>query len=89
VVADYSQIELRILAHLSEDPALCEAFKEGQDIHTRTASEVWGIPIDKVTKTQRSAAKAINFGICLRHRRERALGERRNFPRRGARLIYS
>ncbi len=63
VVADYSQIELRILAHLSEDPALCEAFKEGQDIHTRTASEVWGIPIDKVTKTQRSAAKAINFGV--------------------------
>jgi len=63
VVADYSQIELRILAHLSEDPALCEAFKQGQDIHTRTASEVWGIPIDKVTKTQRSAAKAINFGI--------------------------
>jgi DNA polymerase-1 len=63
VVADYSQIELRILAHLSEDPALCEAFKQGQDIHTRTASEVWGVPIDKVTKTQRSAAKAINFGI--------------------------
>ena len=63
VVADYSQIELRILAHLSEDPALCEAFKQGQDIHTRTASEVWGIPIDKVTKTQRSAAKAINFGV--------------------------
>ena len=63
VVADYSQIELRILAHLSEDPALCEAFKQGQDIHTRTASEVWGIPLDKVTKTQRSAAKAINFGV--------------------------
>ncbi len=63
VVADYSQIELRILAHLSEDPALCAAFREGQDIHTRTASEVWGIPLDEVTKTQRSAAKAINFGV--------------------------
>jgi DNA polymerase-1 len=63
VVADYSQIELRILAHLSEDPALCEAFNHGQDIHTRTASEVWGIPLDQVTKTQRSAAKAINFGV--------------------------
>ena len=63
VVADYSQIELRILAHLSEDPALCAAFREGQDIHTRTASEVWGIPLNEVTKTQRSAAKAINFGV--------------------------
>ncbi len=63
VVADYSQIELRILAHLSEDPALCEAFNHGQDIHTRTASEVWGIPLEQVTKTQRSAAKAINFGV--------------------------
>jgi len=63
VVADYSQIELRILAHLSEDPALCEAFNNGQDIHTRTASEVWGIPLEQVTKTQRSAAKAINFGV--------------------------
>jgi len=63
VVADYSQIELRILAHLSEDPALCAAFREGQDIHTRTASEVWGIPLNEVTKAQRSAAKAINFGV--------------------------
>jgi DNA polymerase I len=63
VVADYSQIELRILAHLSEDPALCEAFRSGQDIHSATASEIWGIAPDKVTKAQRSAAKAVNFGV--------------------------
>lgn len=63
IVADYSQIELRILAHLSEDPALIEAFRNGQDIHRRTASEVWGIPLEAVTKEQRSAAKAINFGV--------------------------
>jgi DNA polymerase-1 len=63
IVADYSQIELRILAHLSEDPALTEAFRAKQDIHRRTASEVWGIPLDQVTKEQRSAAKAINFGV--------------------------
>lgn len=63
IVADYSQIELRILAHLSEDPALSAAFRSGQDIHSATASEIWGIPLDKVTKAQRSAAKAINFGV--------------------------
>ncbi len=63
IVADYSQIELRILAHLSEDPALVEAFTHGQDIHRRTASEIWGIPMEEVTKEQRSAAKAVNFGI--------------------------
>jgi DNA polymerase I len=63
IVADYSQIELRILAHLSQDPALTEAFKEKQDIHRRTASEIWGIPMDEVTKEQRSAAKAVNFGV--------------------------
>ena len=63
IVADYSQIELRILAHLSGDPALIEAFKEKQDIHRRTASEIWGIPMDEVTKEQRSAAKAVNFGV--------------------------
>jgi DNA polymerase I len=63
IVADYSQIELRILAHLSADPALIEAFRSGQDIHKRTASEIWGIAFDDVTKEQRSAAKAVNFGI--------------------------
>jgi len=63
VDADYSQIELRVLAHLSGDPTLIDAFLNGEDIHTRTAAEVFDIPIDEVTSTQRSAAKAVNFGI--------------------------
>ncbi|HEY8486762.1 MAG TPA: DNA polymerase I, partial [Limnochordales bacterium] len=61
--ADYSQIELRVLAHMSQDPALIEAFRLGQDIHTRTASEVFGVPMEAVTPQMRSGAKAINFGI--------------------------
>ena len=61
--ADYSQIELRLLAHLSGDAALQEAFRSGADIHVQTASEVFGVPQDQVTEEQRSAAKAINFGI--------------------------
>jgi len=60
---DYSQIELRIMAHLSEDPALQSAFREGQDIHRRTASEVFGIPMEEITAFQRRAAKAVNFGL--------------------------
>src|SRR5690606_19243254 len=61
--ADYSQIELRVLAHMSGDPHLIEAFRRGEDIHAKTASEIFGIPLDQVTEEQRSAAKAINFGI--------------------------
>jgi DNA polymerase I len=61
--ADYSQVELRILAHLSEDPILVEAFKTGQDIHRRTAAEVNGIALDEVTPLLRERAKAVNFGI--------------------------
>jgi DNA polymerase-1 len=61
--ADYSQIELRILAHFSEDPALLEDFRQGADIHTRTASRVFGVPEDQVTSLMRSNAKAVNFGI--------------------------
>lgn len=61
--ADYSQIELRILAHLSEDPALIKAFKEGKDIHTRAASEIFSIPEERVTEEQRRIAKTVNFGI--------------------------
>lgn len=61
--ADYSQIELRILAHLTEEPALVESFRKGEDIHRRTASEVFGVPPDQVTFELRSAAKAINFGL--------------------------
>ena len=63
VVADYSQIELRLLAHLSEDPVLIDAFQRGEDIHTRTAAEVMGVPPMLVTKEARNNAKAVNFGI--------------------------
>ena len=61
--ADYSQIELRVLAHLSEDEHMVEAFKNGEDIHKQAASKVFGIPVEEVTKEQRSSAKAVNFGI--------------------------
>jgi DNA polymerase-1 len=63
ISADYSQIELRILAHLSEDPALLRAFDEGADIHAAVAAEVFNTPIGQVTKEQRANAKMINFGI--------------------------
>ncbi len=63
LTADYSQIELRILAHMSQDNSFLEAFRLGQDIHTRTASEVFGVPLDLVTSEMRSRAKAVNFGI--------------------------
>jgi len=61
--ADYSQIELRIMAHLSGDENLLDAFAKGQDVHARTASEVFGVPIKAVTPEQRRTAKAINFGL--------------------------
>jgi DNA polymerase-1 len=63
LVADYSQIELRLLAHMSGDPLLVEAFRNGEDIHTRTASEVLGVPPILVTPEARRSAKAVNFGI--------------------------
>ncbi|WP_027947727.1 DNA polymerase I [Litchfieldella anticariensis] len=63
VAADYSQIELRIMAHLSEDKGLLEAFAENRDIHAATAAEVFGTSLDKVTPDQRRSAKAINFGL--------------------------
>ncbi|MFZ5352984.1 MAG: DNA polymerase I [Bacillota bacterium] len=63
VDADYSQIELRVLAHISDDPGLIDAFANKQDIHTRTASEVFGVPLGEVTSIMRSRAKAVNFGI--------------------------
>ncbi len=61
--ADYSQIELRLLAHISGDEAMTMNFRQGGDIHTRTAGEVFGVPPEEVTSEQRSAAKAVNFGI--------------------------
>ena len=63
VACDYSQIELRIMAHLSEDPALLRAFESGADIHRATAAEVFGKPMDEVSGNERRAAKAINFGL--------------------------
>lgn len=63
VSADYSQIELRIMAHLSRDKGLLTAFAEGKDIHRATAAEVFGLPLDSVTSEQRRSAKAINFGL--------------------------
>lgn len=63
IVADYSQIELRLLAHMSGDPLLIDAFQRGEDIHTRTASEVFGVPPPMMTPDVRSRAKAVNFGI--------------------------
>lgn len=63
VDADYSQIELRILAHASGDETMCNAFNEDMDIHTITASKIFGIPVDMVSKQTRSKAKAVNFGI--------------------------
>lgn len=61
--ADYSQIELRLMAHLSQDPHLLEAFRSGQDIHAATAAKIFGVPIEQVTKDQRRRAKTANFGI--------------------------
>jgi DNA polymerase-1 len=63
VSGDYSQVELRIVAHLSGDPGLMDAFTTGEDIHRRTAAEVLGVPRDAVTPDQRDRAKAVNFGI--------------------------
>ena len=61
--ADYSQIELRVLAHISKDEHMTDAFKNNEDIHKQAASKVLGIPVEKVTKEQRGEAKAVNFGI--------------------------
>ncbi|HYE03026.1 MAG TPA: DNA polymerase I, partial [Phycisphaerales bacterium] len=63
VAADYSQIELRLLAHLSRDPALSEAFATDQDIHTAVAAQIHGVPQEQVTRAQRGGAKMVNFGI--------------------------
>lgn len=63
VAADYSQIELRIMAHLSKDKGLVSAFSEGKDIHSATAAEVFDVPLDKVSVNERRSAKAINFGL--------------------------
>ncbi|MCC7476402.1 MAG: DNA polymerase I, partial [Pirellulales bacterium] len=63
LAADYSQIELRILAHYSQDPGMCAAFECDEDIHTLVASQVFSVPLDEVTSDQRRKAKAVNFGV--------------------------
>src|SRR5262245_35673175 len=75
IAADYSQIELRILAHLSGDPALIDAFTRGQDIHARTASEVFGVLPGTVTADMRRVAKVINFGVLYGMGAQRLAGE--------------
>jgi DNA polymerase-1 len=84
VSADYSQIELRILAHFSQDPAFLEAFRSGQDIHQRTAAEVFGVPPEGVTTEQRRIAKAINFGLVF-GQGDFGLGQVLRIPRAQAR----
>jgi DNA polymerase-1 len=63
ISADYSQIELRILAHMADEPLLIEAFNHDEDIHTLTASQIFNVPIDNVTKSQRAAGKTVNFAV--------------------------
>ena len=64
LTADYSQIELRIMAEFSQDKAFLDAYRKGIDLHTKTAADVFQVPLDKVTKEQRTVAKTINFGLC-------------------------
>ena len=86
VSADYSQIELRIIAHMSGDPNMIEAFRQGVDIHAATASKVYGIPVNEVTSEMRRNAKAVNFGI-IYGQSAFGLSERLNIPRREAAAI--
>ena len=81
--ADYSQIELRILAHLSSDPDLINGFVKGEDVHKNTASKVLGIPAEEVTKEQRERAKAVNFGV-IYGMSGFGLSEELNIPRQEA-----
>ena len=63
--ADYSQIELRVLAHIANDKGLVEAFQHDMDIHTKTAMDVFGVEKDEVTSNMRRQAKAVNFELCM------------------------
>jgi DNA polymerase I len=86
ISADYSQVELRLLAHFSEDPGLIEAFERDEDVHTRTAAEVFGVPPGEVTLDQRRAAKMVNFGIAY-GLSPHGLSARLDIPGEEARLI--
>ena len=83
LTADYSQIELRIMAEFSQDKAFLEAYRKGIDLHTRTASDVFQVPIDQVTKDQRNVAKTINFGLCY-GMTQKGLSSRLNITEEGA-----
>ena len=83
--ADYSQVELRVLAHISQDENMIHAFNHGEDIHKQAASKVLGIPIEEVTKEQRSSAKAVNFGIVYGIS-DFGLGEQLGISRKQAKL---
>ena len=86
VSADYSQIELRLLAHITEDPGLCRAFKEDLDVHAVTASEIFHVPLKEVTSDLRAKAKAVNFGIAY-GQGAFGLAEFLSIPRQTAREI--
>lgn len=88
LAADYSQIELRIIAHLSKDEAMLEAFHSGLDIHTATASRVYGVPVEQVSKEMRRHAKTVNFGI-IYGISAFGLSERLGIPRREAAEIIN
>ncbi len=88
ISADYSQIELRVMAYFSQDPNLIEAFKEGKDIHAATASKLFGIEIDKVDSQMRRTAKTVNFGI-MYGLGSYGLSQRLRIPRKEAENIIS
>lgn len=85
--ADYSQIELRLMAAMSGDENMIETYREGKDIHTSTASQVFGVPEDEVTSDLRKKAKAVNFGIIYRHFRLFACRRYSRFAQ-GSRRLY-
>jgi len=84
--ADYSQIELRLMAHMSQDPLMIEAFQKGEDIHSATASKIFEVPPEKVTKEQRGKAKTANFGI-IYGISAFGLAQRMNIPRTDAKHL--
>jgi DNA polymerase-1 len=84
--ADYSQIELRLMAHMSQDPLMIEAFQKGEDIHTATASKIFEVTLEQVTKEQRNKAKTANFGI-IYGISAFGLAQRMNIPRTDAKVL--
>ena len=88
VSADYSQVELRVLAHIADEPALKEIFERGEDVHTATASRVFGLPPDQLDKGHRSKAKMFNYGIVY-GLSDFGLADRLNIPREEAKEMIS